>query len=253
MAIKKTKEQTLQDEQYIFPYHYIPGLENGELSIGSGSSWGMEYISYIDFIVNIVKGLKFKTLVDIGCGDGRMLFELKKTIKKDKLVGIDYSEKAILLAQAMCSGVSFIHRDIIKSKTIIKAEVVTLVETLEHIPLEQVSTFLESTANHLKRGGTLIITVPLDTVPVNEKHYQHFNLRLLKKYLEKHFVIKKHFYVNRKNNDIRLVFLNFVLSNSFYILNNKKVLTSIYRYYKKSLFMGSYSQSQRIIVIATKK
>ena len=64
----------LQDNEYIFPYHYLTSLDNGVPNIYKRLSWGYEYITYLDFIRKYIeKKLKPDTMLDIGCGDGELL------------------------------------------------------------------------------------------------------------------------------------------------------------------------------------
>ncbi|MDC0376153.1 class I SAM-dependent methyltransferase [Pelagibacteraceae bacterium] len=55
------------------------------------------------FILNEIKkdDQSIKSIVDVGCGDGRITKELSETFNTKKILGIDYSSKAINLAKAL--------------------------------------------------------------------------------------------------------------------------------------------------------
>jgi 2-polyprenyl-3-methyl-5-hydroxy-6-metoxy-1,4-benzoquinol methylase len=71
---------------------------------------GYEYLSYLYFTIKRVVELDFMSLLDVGCGDGRLLFELNQTVTGQRLVGIDYSTRAIELAKLNNNtGYDFLH------------------------------------------------------------------------------------------------------------------------------------------------
>src|SRR5262245_37977053 len=67
--------QTLQEAEYWFPYHYVSQW-SPRFSQCFYDSWGIHYISTIEFLLEKLSALPFYSIVDIGCGDGRMSREL---------------------------------------------------------------------------------------------------------------------------------------------------------------------------------
>src|SRR3989344_5211972 len=90
--LKLTTKQQNQEEGYIFPYHYLNLFSDEYRYI-----WDNEYLSYLEIVSGYIKKKNPKTLLDAGCGDGRLLFELKNT--KIELTGIDFSSQAINFAK----------------------------------------------------------------------------------------------------------------------------------------------------------
>src|ERR1051325_9635797 len=98
MATRLTPQQTIQDTQYQFPYHYIPTIENGNFSQVRKLRWGYEYLSYLRFILSTLEQIEFQSLLDVGCGEGRFLCEVSKRLAGKRLVGIDLSARAVQYA-----------------------------------------------------------------------------------------------------------------------------------------------------------
>src|ERR1051325_285897 len=94
MATRLTPQQTIQDTQYQFPYHYIPTLENGNFSQVRKLRWGYEYLSYLRFVLSTLEEIQFESVLDVGCGEGRFLWEVSKCFSDKRLVGIDLSARA---------------------------------------------------------------------------------------------------------------------------------------------------------------
>ena len=121
----------LQEDEYSFPYNYLTSLNNNVPSIYKRLGWGYEYITYIDFIANYIEEkIKPISLLDIGCGDGFLINNLKYN-KTKKINGIDLSKKAILFAKAFSNGYNFYCKDLFDIKE--KYNTVCLIEVLEQI------------------------------------------------------------------------------------------------------------------------
>ena len=168
----------LQDNEYIFPYHYLTSLDNGVPNIYKRLSWGYEYITYLDFIHrHIEQKIKPVTLLDIGCGDGYLInnfiYEANKLYK-----GIDLSERAIGFAKAFSNGYEFESIDLFKINT--QFDVVCLIEVLEHIPDDMLQSFVTEAFSKVEIGGYIIIAVPTTVDKVHKKHYRHYDESLLR-------------------------------------------------------------------------
>lgn len=184
---KNMKEYKLQNKEYIFPYHHIPHMH-----IWKGIEypcmekllyWGFEYLGYNTYIANLVLKKKPQTVLDVGCGDGKFLQIIKKKIKKNlrmELHGIDISEEAICFANLLNgdSGILYEEKDI-SDITGEYYNVVTCVETLEHIPDDIVSNMILHIHRCLKHGGYAIFSVPTTNRPKEDKHFRHYTIELL--------------------------------------------------------------------------
>jgi len=249
---KLSKEQIIQEKSYNFPYHYIPSFENGNFTQVKTLSWGYEYISYVRFVIEKVEELEFDSLLDVGCGDGRFLYEASRVFPGKKLVGVDFSERAINYAQIINQNSEFIHGSVYDNTLIRdKFELITLIETLEHIPPDNVILFIKSMHNLLKDDGLLLVTVPTKNISVTPKHYQHFDVELLEKYFSSFFSISKYYFINR-NSQINKI-LERMLHNRLFILNEKHLLNLIYSFYEKYMLNAKEENAKRICVLFKKK
>lgn len=251
---KLSSEQKIQEVQYLFPYHYVPKIEGENFSQCKNFEWGYEYLSYINFILEKIKEVGFFSLLDVGCGDGRLLHEIHNLYKEKKLAGIDYSPKAIDFAKVFNDGPSFIVGDITNQSLFDeKFDIITLVETLEHIPPKDIRDFIKGINFHLKDGGVFILTVPSKNKSLNSKHYQHFNRNTLESYLSEFFNVTEWHYLNRTNDSMKVRIIRKILTNRFFILNQPGLLKIIYKYYINNLFKGNDNNTGRICVVANKK
>lgn len=234
----------IQEEEYEFPYHHIP--THGPFSESRLLFWGYEYEAYIEEILQTLKGMSYESLIDIGCGDGRLLTELSK-VSGARLVGTDFSEKALAFARAFCPSVTF-QRDIPKEEIF---DVFTLVEVLEHIPPEEISNFLTTLRRSLKPGGRGIVTVPSVAVPVNRKHYQHFSAEYLTETLSPFFAVESVRHLNAVSFSTKIIAR--LLSNRFFILNDPKLRDFLYNFYKKQYLHAMPGKGTRLMAIVTKR
>lgn len=247
--------QRIQDEEYTFPYHYITRYENNGFTQHFNDSWGINYVSTIEFLLNKIASCSPGSVVDIGCGDGRFTRELANHINPGRLYGIDYSKKAINLACAMNQDkpdIQFVAYDITRSWDQEGFEAVVLMEVLEHIPINSVPLFLKSVRGLLRDNGRLFITVPHVNKPVEEKHYQHFSLSSLEDVLRDDFSVVDAIPFEKRG--LARTLLNSMLTNSLFLLNNRWLLSRIYTWYKQHLFFCDGERDcQRLYIEAVAK
>ena len=102
MATTRADEPgALQDAQYRFPYHYLPRIEGGRFRFHEVLDWGHEYLSYMTHVADVLERIDWESVLDVGCGDGRLPSLLTARFPEKRIVGLDYSERAIALASAM--------------------------------------------------------------------------------------------------------------------------------------------------------
>jgi SAM-dependent methyltransferase len=164
-----------QEEQYRLPYHYVPVLKEGRFAQHYYWHWGFRYLGGIQLVIDQLRRVQFKSLVDIGCGDGRFLHELRQAYPDKRLCGVDTSPRAIGLASALNPDLSFSCRDICAASPEERFDTGTLIEVLEHIEPPRLGEFLDATQRMLASNHILIITVPHLNKPLVAKHYQHFD------------------------------------------------------------------------------
>ncbi len=178
--------QQVQERQYAFPYHYIPEMDGGFRPVRYWS-WGFRYLGGIAMALEAVERAPFSSLLDVGCGDGRFLREIRRRHDNADLLGVDYSPRAIALARAFNPDIAYRAADITAAPLTQCYDVITLIEVLEHIPPEEVPSFLAAITRNLSDGGRFIMTVPHANKAVSAKHYQHFTTGTLHETLRPHF------------------------------------------------------------------
>lgn len=234
------QKQLLQDNEYEFPYHYIPQFKNGFLQ-NLFWSWGKNYISAVELLLDeLTNDLGvINSIADIGCGDGRLTYEISNLFPNKDVVGIDYSNRAINLGKALNPNVNFQTLDITKDEIVTKYDAITLMEVFEHIPQNQCHAFVNALHKLLNNNGYLYITVPHVNKPLSKKHFQHFSCSSLLAYFEGSFVLEKVLYIQRSSKFLKL--LNLLMYNKVYIIQNKFLNEVFYKFYKKRFF---YAQSK---------
>lgn len=179
----KSKDQLneweLQNRQYNFPYHHTPYFQGGTPRIVRSLSWGLEYLCYLHHARQLIEDLKPASILDVGCGDGRLLHELSTVSRR---VGADLSLEAIAFARAFSPDVEF-H---VKSANDLKEtfDVVSVIEVLEHIPDDAIPAFISSLEERVSPGGHLVISVPTIVRPCNPKHHRHYSSETLRSQIQ---------------------------------------------------------------------
>ena len=200
--------------------------------------WGVEYYGYVNFALDLAEEHGFQNLAEVGCGDGAISVELARRYPDRQFVGYDLSERSIAFANAYAAGIknlTFHAEDFEKAPQ--QYDVVLCVETLEHIPDEEIDSFLKTIHRKLNDSGVLVITIPSVNVPLNPKHYRHYNVELLTEQATQHFHVKESYYIhNQKTFGYHI--LRFLLINRIFVLQHlrlRKWLFGLYdRWYKKA-------------------
>jgi len=200
-------------------------------------SWAINYLSTIEYLLGKISACSGTRIIDIGCGDGRFSRELSLYFPSSIVTGIDYSEKAIALAMAMnmdIQNLDFKVMNILGQNSSDVFDIAILMEVVEHIPLYDVDAFLKSVHSLLKRGGVLYLTVPHENKALEYKHFQHFSVDKITRYLMPHFVVEEVVPFERIN-WVRHVLMA-VLGNRIFLLRNQLMLSFIYKFYQKNYF-----------------
>lgn len=165
-----------QDDLYAFPYHHLPWLDaRGGISTSRALGWGAEYLCYLHHVSSIIESLGAKSVLDAGCGDGRLFTVLQPSVTRR--VGADLSTRAIAYAKAFSPDAEWYAGSIDDLDE--QFDVVTAIEVLEHIPESAIPAFVQSLARRVRPGGYAIVTVPSTVLPLNAKHHRHYDERLL--------------------------------------------------------------------------
>lgn len=244
--------QKAQDIEYDIPYHHISKFR-GNFSQIFNDAWGINYVSTIEFLLNKLKVETFSSIVDIGCGDGRLTLELHREFRhKSKILGIDYSQKAIRQAKAVVNADLFKCIDITTEQLNEKFDIALLIEVFEHInPLFE-DEFIKGVANQIKDNGLLYVTVPHINKPVEYKHYRHFSIESITECFKNDFDIVEIIPFEKISKRKKLI--DILLTNNYFILNHNKTRNILYKYYKQKLFfVKDEYECQRIFIKFKKK
>jgi len=112
--------------------------------------------------------LLFSTVVDVGCGDGTLLLEMRKWFPGlRKLYGLDLSEEAVRRA-GQVSGAEVFQCDISRHAPAIRADLAICSEVLEHIDDDVAA------LRHIARiAPQAIFTVPCGPITEDQKRAGH--------------------------------------------------------------------------------
>lgn len=136
------------------------------------------YNSALSLLPKNLHGFKF---LDYGGGDGAL-----STLAADKgavVMIFDRDQVALSYAQAdkrlsLVRGQTYLpFRDT-------SFDIVTMLETLEHIKEKEEADALKETYRVLKPNGLLVLTVPSTNIPVSTKHYRHYDAEGLRNKLK---------------------------------------------------------------------
>lgn len=238
----------IQDAQYRFPYHYLPRVEQGRFRFHEVLGWGHEYLSYLSHVADLLAEEQWTSLVDVGCGDGRLVSLLKARFPDRLVVGLDYSERAIALARAMVPEGSFVAGDVTQPDLFAEPfDCATCIDTIEHVEPEFLTSFVQGMRLHLSPGARLVVTVPSTNVKLNRKHYQHFTPELLAQTLSGPFEIERIGYLNGTSRRLRLI--RALLTNRLYTVTHPRPLTAFYRFYLRNYLESDSRRGGRLIAL----
>ena len=239
-------EQNIQESYYKIPYHYISSFRRGFTQCFN-DTWGINYVSTIELIIEELKNEKFESIIDIGCGDGRLVYELQIEFPDKNITGIDYSKKAIAFAKTLNSLGSFSCIDITEISFLETFDCAIMMEVFEHIKPENSGKFLDGVKKLLKPNGVLFITVPHSNKPIEEHHFRHFTISSLSKELGQYFDIVD--VVPFEKISIYRKIINLILTNKYFILNHARLKNILYKFYKRRLiYCENENDCQRIFM-----
>lgn len=256
-----SKQQFIQDHEYAIPYHYLYTW-NSLLAFPEKLHTAPIYLNYVRFILDKVGTLEEDmSFLDAGCGDGRLIYELKNSGCKASLSGIDYSETAVKFARIYNPGCDIQVDDLTANRNASEFtyDVVVSIETLEHIKPELLPKAVEYLQALLKPGGRLVVSVPHLNRPLDSKHYQHFTTETLNAVLADHFESIEMFGFNRKSP--KSLGLSGLAALYYYLYPLKKIGLSAltnsisrlgFNYFEKHLMHCSPNKGNALIAVCEK-
>ena len=238
----------LQESQYEFPYHHIPRVHDHVASQIRALGWGFEYMCYLNHIREMVLEMKPKSLLDVGCGDGRFLGMLPDVPER---VGVDSSDRAIQFAKAFHPEITF--KGVDGSSLDVMFDVSTAIEVLEHVPDEEVADFLQTLSERTTVGGHVIICVPTVVTPLQQKHHRHYSLAVLQEQLKQANVnlrLTRADYVFRKDRIYRIY--QRVLMNRWWSVEIKRLNRLLWRHVWENLRNADADSGNHLVVVLQK-
>jgi len=248
------KKQDIQEEQYSFPYHYLPHAGDGAFHQHACWSWGYRYLAGMHVVKTLCDEEHYNSLLDVGCGDGRFISDLSSEKAAPKLMGVDYSERAVALARALNPGLDYRAADITSDDLEgQKFDVVTLVEVIEHIPPDELPRFVERAVSFLRPGGRLILTVPHRNNPVGYKHFQHFDSQMLQDLLGTHLESLQFQPFDFFSRKLDLWFRLLGRTGQYFLITWRPLLSAFYNYYiNRCVYGRDESKCGRIACVGRK-
>ena len=238
--------QQIQDDDYAFPYHYVPQFQPGYAHTYSWP-WGLYYASAMEYVLDRVVRLAPASVADVGTGDGRMVRELALKLPDASVVGVDYSPRAIQLAQALNPSLKYRCLDIVEEDIGERFAMLTLIEVFEHIPPDRARAFVSGLRRMIDGRGHLIVTVPHSNAPVAKKHFRHFTSTSLAAEFAEHFTVEETAFLDRR--DRRVLWLRKTLENDYFILTHWGIRNRLYALYKRHFLVTDEPRCGRIFTI----
>ncbi|MFH1425972.1 MAG: class I SAM-dependent methyltransferase [Candidatus Kerfeldbacteria bacterium] len=263
MKASETKKQAAsrdsQNAMYMFPYHHLVDfnpVDGTAFRQHKVLKRGFIYASYLIYVLQMLDNVQFQSIIDIGCGDGFFTRKVKEKFPARKVIGIDSSEQAIAQARVLNAdkNVSFIQKNIVTDALSAQYDCATLIEVLEHIPIEKVDTFIRAIYELLGENATLIITVPSINLPIKHisRHFQHFTADSLRQILEHYFYLDTVEYIDKENKWSRRI-ISKVFENSYFILNSDRLINSVFQFYFNHFLHARENDGCRLIAVCRKK
>lgn len=155
--------------------NHIESVKNVYNEIGQEFSASRQYI-WPDLKPFLSKVKPHSSVLDVGCGNGRLLLGLPQDIK---YTGIDISKELLKEAEKDHPNHKFLETDITKDtiwKHLPQYDYIFCVAVLHHLPSEKDQLFvLDQIKKHLKPKGKVLITVWNLWQPKYLKH--HFDIK----------------------------------------------------------------------------
>ena len=247
------KEDIIQEEQYSFPYHYLIEINKNFITFKK-FTYGFEYFSYFNIIKNSIIKLKPHSLIDIGCGDGKLIYELcrnQQFYKRiNRIIGIDKDKKAISYAKAFnkFEKPKFFADNILDFNSE-GFDICTLMEVIEHFSDKDRNKLIRKIGELISPNGLLIVSVPSKNLKLQPKHYRHYCKRDLLNLFNKNFRIQKFYFVYDKRFMNKLILKIYLIADVLGLITLKKKIFSLF---KNKHIYTSESKCSHIVAIFKK-
>ena len=189
--------RNVQAAQYVFPYHHLPHAADGIWYVGRHLHWGFQYLSLLESVVSEVEKLCPESVLDFGCGDGRLLSELAVRAPTSELWGVEIVERALHFASGFNDEAKVRFARSLEELRGKRFDVIVASEVLEHIPPDECAQIVSGLGELVSPSGALVVTVPTHNIRVSRKHFRHFDENELAALLGPHFELDSSRYIQR--------------------------------------------------------
>lgn len=239
-------QRRMRDDDHTFPLHHVPRLNDGHYTPIYFAPGGHAYLAYLEHALSRLALREWQSLIDVGCGQGRLVAMLHERFPKRTIMGVDPSERAIALARALVPHANFRAGDITGGLVGETFDVATCMETLATIEPARLPEFAGALRRLLKDGGTLLVTVPSTNMPPADAR-QHFTAATLEAAIAAHFRLERMEYLNRRDWLTRLA--EKMLFNPYFAVTDKRALQYFYRHYRRHCTVADERRGERILGI----
>lgn len=151
-----------------------PKLEEAERRHGNEEAAIEERISLneqrLDAVMGVVRSVEAKRVIDLGCGEGRLLRELLDDRSIRQIVGMDVSHRSLEIARSRLrfdqmapmqkQRITLIHGSLTyRDKRLEGFDVATVIEVVEHLDPSRLASF-ERVVFEFARPNTVVMTTP---------------------------------------------------------------------------------------------
>lgn len=243
-------EDIIQEEQYSFPYHHLIEINKDYITFKK-FTYGLEYFSYFNVIKNNIIKLKPQSLIDIGCGDGKLIYELCRNHqfynRINRIVGIDKDKKAITYAKAFNKFEKpKFYVDNILNFNSEGCDIGILMEVIEHFSDKDLNDLIQKIGELISLNGLLIVSVPSKNLKLQPKHYRHYCKRDLLNLFNKNFRIQNFYFIYPKSFINKLMVKIYLISDVLDLVTFKKKIFSLF---KSNYLYTSESKCSHIVAI----
>lgn len=122
-------------------------------------------------IGKIVRGLSCRTILDVGCGPGELVYLFRQILEGCELTGCDLSPEVIAADRQRIPDANFHVLDVSSDTLDDQFDLVVCSEVIEHI--EDQAAVFRNLAAMVNPGGNLLVTCPTGTLYPTEVHFGH--------------------------------------------------------------------------------
>lgn len=137
---------------------YVTGFKSSPLMFNASQArrWGESYRSFLN---GWLPQSKDACILDIGCGDGRLLYFLKE-MGYYRLAGVDISPEQVIISKQVIDNIEEADAIEFLDRHREEYDFISAIDIVEHFGKEEVLRFLDAGYKALKPGGRLVLQVP---------------------------------------------------------------------------------------------